>query len=81
MRRMICEQSNHQWLGRFAIRLMQLDDDVTLPQAVRRAVAAHAHAGDMLPEEAAGIELSIAGGRRQQPPVDHNALARLTSAR
>ena len=53
---MLCKQSNHDWLGRFAIHLMRMHDDVSLPEAVRRAVVAHGHAASLPPEEAAAIE-------------------------
>lgn len=56
---MYCEKKNHLWLGRFAVRLMQLRQDMTLSSAVARAVKAHAYAADMAPETAAERDVSL----------------------
>lgn len=56
---MLCDQTTHLWLGRFSVRLMQLREGLTLSAAVRRAVAAHAHSRDMMPEQAARIDAAV----------------------
>jgi hypothetical protein len=53
---MYCDETNHLWLGRFAVRLMQLRQDMTLPSAVARAVKAHGYASDLGPERAAELD-------------------------
>jgi hypothetical protein len=65
---MICEQQNHLWLGRFSVALMKLREGTSLPAAVSRAVVAHEHLGDMVPEEAAAIEARVLL-RRTKPAV------------
>ena len=56
---MIEDLSTHQWLGRFAVRLMHLRQDIPLPHAVTRAVAAHGHSGELKPEDAAQIDAAV----------------------
>jgi hypothetical protein len=80
---MLCDHSTHQWLGRFALQLMQLRQNMSLPQAVTRAVAAHAHASDLSPEEAARLDAEVtswnlptvprANGRASRVEVRHAA--------
>jgi hypothetical protein len=78
---MLCQETNHRWLGAFAVRLMQLRDDMALPEAVRRAVLAHAHASAMPPEEAAAIESRVLTRRASRAPVQYraNAMARVNA--
>ena len=49
---MLCHQSTHEWLGRFAVRLMQLRQDISLPHAVKRAVVVYGQA--FKPSDAGG---------------------------
>ena len=53
---MLCKETNHLWLGRFSVRLMQLRRDISWPRAVTRAVLAHAYLSDLSPEKAALLE-------------------------
>jgi hypothetical protein len=55
-RLMLCKETNHLWLGRFSVRLMQLRRDISWPRAVTRAVVAHAYLSDLSPEKAALLE-------------------------
>lgn len=66
---MLCEQTTHQWLGRFAVRLMQLRQNISLPAAVTRAVCSHAHSSDMLPEAAAQLDAAVSTWRLPPTPV------------
>jgi len=59
--------SSHLWLGRFCVRLMQLRQDISLPRAVTRAVAAFAHASRQVPEVAAEIDFAVATRAAPQP--------------
>lgn len=72
---MICAQTNHLWLGRFSVALMKLRNGTSLPAAVSRAVVAHEHLHDMIPEEAAAIEATVlarrADARKSRPRVQH----------
>jgi hypothetical protein len=65
---MLCQQTTHQWLGRFALRLMQLRQDISLPTAVTRAVYAHAHSSDMPPEDAAQLDAAVSTWRLPRTP-------------
>lgn len=49
-------QSSHAWIARFCVRLLLLRPEVRVRVAIRRAVTACAYVGDMLPEEAAGVD-------------------------
>jgi hypothetical protein len=64
---MYCNETNHLWLGRFAVRLMQLRQDMTLPSAVARAVKAHGYAADIGPERAAELDASVPMWRPRAP--------------
>jgi len=66
---MLCEQTTHQWLGRFAVRLMQLRQNISLPAAVTRAVCFHAHSSDMLPEAAAQLDAAVLTWRLPPTPA------------
>jgi hypothetical protein len=74
---MLCEESNHLWLGRFALRLTQLRTDISWPRAVMRAVAAHAYCSDLEPEYAALLDASVATwslpSKRSGSPVSPHA--------
>ena len=48
-----------RWLGRFAVRLMQLRHEVPLHQAAHRAVSAQIYAGHLLPERAAELDATV----------------------
>jgi len=76
---MQCKQSSHLWLGRFCIRLMQLRRDMTLPRAVTRAVAAHAHSSHLPPEAAAAMDAVAA--RWVPPPASPQTIGRMSSQR
>ena len=67
MRRMQCEQKNHLWLGRFAVHLMELRQDLTLPAAVGRAVRAHGWAAELRPEAAAEIDAQALSAPKSIP--------------
>ena len=56
---MVGDQSTHEWLGQFAVRLMRLRQDISRPCAVPRAVVAHGHSSDLMPEEAAKIDAAV----------------------
>ena len=76
---MICQQANHQWLGRFSVALMKLRQGTSLPSAVSRAVAAHEHLHDMVPEEAAALEARVLArrfGDRGSRPTAARAVGR-----
>ena len=67
---MQCEQKNHLWLGRFAVRLMELRQDITLSAAVGRAVRAHGWAAELRPEAAAEIDAGrLASAAAPEPGV------------
>ena len=53
---MLCKETNHLWLGRFSVRLMQLRRDISWPRAVARGVLAHAYLSDLSPEKAALLD-------------------------
>jgi len=72
-------QSSHLWLGRFCIRLMQLRRDMTLPRAVTRAVAAHAHSSHLRPEAAA--EMDAVAAQWVPPPASPQTIARMSPQR
>lgn len=62
---MITNQSSHSWLGRFCIHLMRLRPGISMPAAVRRAVAVYPYAGELQPEDAAAqFAVSRPGGPR-----------------
>ena len=48
-----------RWLGRFAVRFMQLRHEVPLHQAAHRAVGAQTYAGHLLPERAAELDATV----------------------
>jgi hypothetical protein len=56
---MLCNETNHLWLGRFSTRLVQLRQDISWRRAVMRAVAAHPYLSDLAPEKAALLESRI----------------------
>lgn len=64
--------SSHQWLGRFAVELMRLRGDLTLPTAVDRAVRAYVRWHDSPPEEAARrYAARIARGQEDAHELDN----------
>lgn len=65
---MLYQQNTHQWLGRFAVRLMQLRQNISLPAAVARAVRAYAHSSEMLPEAAAQLDAAVSAWRLPPTP-------------
>lgn len=73
---MLCEQSTHLWIGRFAVRLMALRETISMPTAVARAVAAHAYAGDLRPEDAARLDAAVPTWRLPSTPSSHTNLTR-----
>ena len=60
---MLGDQSTHEWLGQFAVRLMRSRQDISLPCAISRAVVAHGHSSDLMPEEAAKIDAAVSALR------------------
>jgi hypothetical protein len=75
---MLCEASNHLWLGRFSVELMRLRDGLSLPGAVSRAVHAHAHALHLRPEDAAAVDAALLARREHgaaNAPREHGAVA------
>jgi hypothetical protein len=74
---MLCEASNHLWLGRFSVELMRLRDGLSLPGAVSRAVRAHAHALHLRPEDAAAVDAALLARREPKAadgPRNHGAV-------
>ncbi len=65
---MLCKVSNHLWLGRFSVELMRLREGLSLPNAVSRAVYAHAHASHLSPEDAAAREAVLLATREHCAP-------------
>ena len=47
------------WLGRFAVRIMQLRNEVPLYEAANRAVVVRAYASNLLPERAAELDATV----------------------
>lgn len=72
---MLCENTTHHWLGRFAVRLMQLRQNISLPVAVARAVRAYAHSSDMVPEAAAQLDATVSSWRLPPTPVAYSRAA------
>jgi len=73
------KSSSHLWLGRFCIRLMQLRQDISLPRAVTRAVAAHAHSSHLRPEAAA--EMDAVAAQWVPPPASPQTIGRMSQQR
>ena len=61
---MHCDKKNHLWLGRFAVRLMQIRQEMTLSSAVARAVKAHGYAAELHPERAAELDATVPTWRK-----------------
>ena len=60
---MIARTFESNWLSRFAIRLMQLRPEMTLPAAVSRASIAQRYAGGTAPEHAAEVDVTYSTWR------------------
>lgn len=58
---------------------MQLRRDMTLPRAVTRAVAAHAHSSRLRPEAAA--EMDAVAAQWVPPPASPQTIARMSPQR
>ncbi len=64
---MLCKDSTHLWLGRFAMRLTTLRPDIQWPRAVMRAVAAHAYTCDLDPDYAAFLDATASASVLDSP--------------
>ena len=73
---MLCKESTHLWIGRFAVRLMALRKTISMPTAVARAVNAYGYACDLRPEDAARLDAAVFTWRLPSTPSSHANLAR-----
>jgi hypothetical protein len=56
-------RSSHEWISRFCANLIQLQPDLSIGDAIRRAVSIYPHSGELEPAHAA--RLAAAGTRME----------------